>query len=85
MFVVSSRSAVELFRIDLKILNFGTFSQRDARFVLAWTSRVAAIQELRVEESIQRAFFQENRELSTLFLGNRFFSEWLETALKCSF
>ena len=57
MFVVSSRLPVELFRIDLKILNFGTFSQRDARFVFAWTSRVAAIQELRVEESIQRASF----------------------------
>ena len=45
-------------------------------------ARVATIQELRVEESIQGAFFQENRELSTLFWGNRFFSEWLETALK---
>ena len=48
-------------------------------------SRVPTFQELRVEESIQRAFFQENREFSTLFWGNRFFSEWLETALKCSF
>ena len=30
--------AVELFRIYLKILDFGTFSKRDARFVLAWTA-----------------------------------------------
>ena len=65
----------ELVRVSRNISDCYSYRKINA-LVLQWSfcgfTRVATIQELRVEESIQWAFFQKNREVATLFLRNRF-------------
>ena len=62
----------------------------DVTYLVGRESKVVSSQELRVEESVLWAFFQENYELATLFLRKRFFKTevcdnaiWVKASVNC--